>query len=135
MNETQFSELQQALATVRRCSSDLPYGRRCRVINLCGRIAQEARKTQPEPKHVTAPDETATEANSLTQRQAILKLLESGVVLSKSNAKQLTGAEDFRKRISELRRMGYPIQDSWTTGKNRYGHSCTYKNYFITPEA
>ena len=142
MNETQMTELQQALATVRRCAEDLPIGRRYKVVNLCGRIAQEARKKQPEPPSVSAryarlgaPDENPNETSAPTQRKAILALLESGTILTKENAKRLTGAEDYRKRISELRRQGHPIEDRWCSGLNRYGHHCTYKEYFITKPA
>ena len=138
MNQTQLNELQQALATVRRCAQDLPTGRRYKVSNLCSRIALEARKQKPEKPEVSAryaklgaPDENPNEVSALTQRKAILDLLESGHVLTKENAKQLTGAEDYRKRISELRRQGHPIEDRWCSGVNRYGHHCSFKEYFI----
>lgn len=138
MNQEQLTELQQALATVRRCSQDLPLGRRYKVHNLCQRIVLEAKKQKPEAPEVSAryaklgaPDENPNENAAPTQRKAILALLESGVILTKDNAKKLTGAEDYRKRISELRRQGHPIEDRWCSGRNRYGHGCTYKEYFI----
>lgn len=142
MNETQMTELQQALATVRRCLNALPLGRRYKATNLCDRIYLEARKQKPEPPAVSAryaklgaPDENPNETSAPTQRKAILALLESGTILTKENAKRLTGAEDYRKRISELRRQGHPIEDRWCSGLNRYGHHCTYKEYFITKPA
>lgn len=138
MNNEQFTELQQALATVRRCTESLQIGRRYKVSNLCSRIMQEARKTKPEAPQVSAryavmpsPAEPPSEADARSQRAAILRLLEDGRILSKSNAKQLTGAEDYRKRISELRRLGHPIADRWVDSVSRYGHPCRYKEYYL----
>lgn len=38
------------------------------------------------------------------------------------------------KRISELRRMGYPIDDRQEAVKNRYGDKCYVKRYFLNQE-
>ncbi len=73
--------------------------------------------------------------NSNSQKKEILRLLQSGHTLTKENAKRLTGAEDYRKRISELRRAGYQILDRKVTGVSRYGHPCTYKEYYMLVEA
>lgn len=39
--------------------------------------------------------------------------------------------QDWRKRISELRAMGFPIADSWETGENKYGIPVRYKVYWL----
>ena len=39
--------------------------------------------------------------------------------------------QDWRKRISELRGMGFHIVDEWETGENQYGIKRRYKRYWI----
>ena len=39
--------------------------------------------------------------------------------------------QDWRKRISELRGMGFRIADEWETGENEYGIKRRYKRYWI----
>ncbi len=39
--------------------------------------------------------------------------------------------EDWRKRISELRAMGFNIADAWETGENEYGIPIRFKRYWI----
>lgn len=41
------------------------------------------------------------------------------------------GIMDLRKRISELRRMGFKIEDRTVTGKNRFGKTVAYKEYYL----
>lgn len=130
MTTTQRNELNQALCTVRQLSNELPEGRRNRVHNLCSRIAQEARKEKPE-RRAGAPDENPNEGSTPTQKRAILSYLAQGGVLTKSNAKKISGAEDFRKRISELRREGHDIKDRWCQERNRYGHVTNFKEYYM----
>jgi len=43
--------------------------------------------------------------------------------------------QDWRKRISELRSLGYKIPDSWETGVNEYGIKRRYKLYWLHKEA
>ena len=78
-----------------------------------------------------APDENPNEQSAPTQKRAILAYLNAGGVLTKSNAKQICGAEDFRKRISELRAAGHDIKDRWCQEKNRYGHVTNFKQYYM----
>ena len=42
------------------------------------------------------------------------------------------GVLDLRKRISELRKLGFPIDDRTITAKNRYGKTVSHKEYFLT---
>lgn len=76
-------------------------------------------------------DHNPNQEAALSQSREILRCLQSGLVLTKANAKQLTGAEDYRKRISELRRQGYEILDRWVSGINRYGNHERYKEYYM----
>ena len=41
------------------------------------------------------------------------------------------GVLDLRKRVSELRRLGYPIADRMVSRKNRYGKTVSFKEYFF----
>lgn len=68
---------------------------------------------------------------ALSQKRQILHLLQLGATLTKKNAAALTGAEDYRKRISDLRAEGHEILDRWINGKNRYGHNERYKEYYM----
>lgn len=72
--------------------------------------------------------------NATSQKKELVKLFMAGYSLTKDNAKKLTGAEDYRKRISELRRAGYPILSRKLTGVSRYGHHTSYNEYFMDPE-
>lgn len=73
--------------------------------------------------------------DATSQKKEMLKYFYAGGVLTKENAKQLFGAEDYRKRVSELRDEGHPIEDRWVTGTSRYGHPCRFKEYFVAKEA
>lgn len=61
-------------------------------------------------------DETITPGRKLSQRARILNYLLQGGELTSCSMLERFGAYDGRKRISELRRLGYPILD-------RRGHS------------
>lgn len=130
MTTTQQQELREALGKVRALTREMPVGRRIRVDNLCSRIAQEARKQKPENKP-GAPDINPNEISAPAQKRTILAYLQNGGVLTKSNAKALCGAEDFRKRVSELRAEGHEIKDRWCKERNRYGHVTNYKQYYM----
>jgi len=130
MTTQQRNELNLALRQVCLLTKELPIGRRNRVQNLCGRIAQEARKEKPE-RRPGAPDENPNAHSAQSQKRTIVAYLSAGGVLTKSNAKQISGAEDFRKRISELRREGYDIKDRWRKERNRYGHVTNFKEYYM----
>lgn len=41
------------------------------------------------------------------------------------------GVMDLRKRISELRRMGFAIADRTVTARNRNGKLVSYKEYYL----
>ena len=130
MTTTERNELNLALRQVCLLTKELPIGRRNRVHNLCSRIAQEARKEKPE-RRAGAPDVNPNEESAQSQKRTILTFLSAGGVLTKRNARMISGAEDFRKRISELRRDGYDIKDRWRKERNRYGHVTNFKEYYM----
>ena len=80
-------------------------------------------------------DYNVNNQDATSQKKEMLKYFYSGGVLTKENAKALFGAEDYRKRVSELRDAGHPIEDRWVSGISRYGHRSRYKEYFIAQEA
>lgn len=73
--------------------------------------------------------------NATSQKKEMLKHFYAGGVVSANNAPELFGSADYRKRISELRRAGYPIEDRWVTGRSRYKNRCRMKEYFMAKEA
>lgn len=54
-----------------------------------------------------------------TQRNWVLKRLQDGETLSSRDAVLNYGIQDLPKRISELRRDGYPIAGERVSGENR----------------
>lgn len=62
-------------------------------------------------------------AKRQTQRDRVLKYLESGETLTVREAVLLMNINCLPKRIEELRKQGYPITTEWkTNGKDvRYG--------------
>lgn len=79
-------------------------------------------------------DINPNEVSARSQKKDILAYLQKGGTLTKKNAAKRFGAEDYRKRISELRAAGYVILDRWIKGKNRYGHYEAYKEYYMDPQ-
>lgn len=66
-----------------------------------------------------------------TQNNRVLKALQSGVQLSSKDAGDNYGIQDLPKRISELRRMGYPIKSERVDGISRYGTRTHWNLYWL----
>ena len=64
-------------------------------------------------------------ARRQTQRDRVLKHLESGETLTVRDAVLLMNINCLPKRIEELRKMGYPITMEWVTN----GHDVRYGVY------
>ena len=88
---------------------------------------------------VIAP-ETAMDAERrrkmATQRERILHYLKTGKPLTGIYATNVMHIMEYRKRISELRREGYTINDRWVyeywkKGKNRGKLRIKYKKYWL----
>lgn len=67
--------------------------------------------------------------NKLTQRDKILKHLQLYGTITSLEAVYRYGMLDGRKRISELRRMGYNITDTTVSKKDEFNTTITYKIY------
>ena len=67
----------------------------------------------------------------MTQEQKILDYLEKHPYITSRSAVIDLGIIDLRKRVSVLRKSGFPILDSWQTSENRYGEKVRYKLYYL----
>ena len=63
------------------------------------------------------------------QQLRVLEALKSPEGITSGELKDEYGIVDGRKRISELRRKGLNITDTWVTLKNRYGEPTRCKVY------
>ena len=41
------------------------------------------------------------------------------------------GTTELRRRMCDMREMGYTLDDVWEDGENRVGHPTRYKRYFL----
>jgi len=65
------------------------------------------------------------------QQDRILEYLINHDHITSATSITSLGIMDLRKRVSELRRMGYSIEDRMVTKENRYGKKVSYKEYFL----
>lgn len=71
-----------------------------------------------------------------SQKERILSYLQRGRTLTGIYATNTMNIMDYRKRISELRRDGYQIEDEWVyekykTGKLKGKIRIKYKKYWL----
>lgn len=66
-----------------------------------------------------------------TQNERIIDYLENNGKITQISALNELGVMRLASRISDLRRLGYPIQSKTETVKNRFGETCYIKSYFI----
>jgi len=64
-----------------------------------------------------------------TQNQRILDYMAEVGSITQLDALRELGVMRLASRISDLRRLGYPIVSTTDTVKNRYGESCHIKRY------
>ena len=62
---------------------------------------------------------------------AILRYLQVVGPSTGAQMREACGQEDWRKRISELRAAGVPIDDVWETGPDKFGNMRRFKKYFV----
>lgn len=74
--------------------------------------------TNSKPKQVERVVDYMTQFGSITQYEAIRDL----------------GVMRLASRISELRKMGFPIEDAMVPVKNRFGETCHIKQYRLGKE-
>ena len=68
-----------------------------------------------------------------SQTSWVLAKLQLGERLSSRDAVVEYGIQDLPKRISELRKMGYPIESERVNGTNRYGMDTHWNVYWMEP--
>ena len=64
-----------------------------------------------------------------TQNERILKYIDEFGSITQLEALRDLGVMRLASRISDLKRLGYPIVSSIEPVKNRYGESCHIKRY------
>lgn len=69
-----------------------------------------------------------------SQRDLILKYLESGKSITQIEATEMFGCTRLAARINELRDAGYPIKSKMISSKSRYGVPTSYCQYSIQRE-
>lgn len=69
-----------------------------------------------------------------SQQKRILKYLKTHKAITRLDSFNKLGITELPKRISELRRLGYPISDEWKEVKNRYGEKTRVKAYSLEDE-
>ena len=69
-----------------------------------------------------------------TQNQRILDYLDKYGSITQIDALQDIGVMRLASRISDLRRLGYPIVSEMVKVKNRYGEECRIKKYSLAKE-
>lgn len=69
-----------------------------------------------------------------TQNQRILDYISEFGSITQLEALQDLGVMRLASRISDLKRLGYPITSKAETVKNRYGEKCRVKRYSLIDE-
>ena len=65
------------------------------------------------------------------QQKMILEYLDKHTFITCRTSILALGIIDLRKRVSELRRLGYDIEDRTIKTTNYYGKKIAYKEYYI----
>lgn len=69
-----------------------------------------------------------------TQCQKVLDYMEQFGSITQLDALRDIGCMRLASRISDLREQGYPIGRRMKTGKNRYGDSVSFAEYYLIKE-
>lgn len=69
-----------------------------------------------------------------TQCDKVLDYLQKFGSITQLQALQDIGCMRLASRISDLRNQGYPIGRRIKTGKNRYGESVSFAEYYLIEE-
>lgn len=69
-----------------------------------------------------------------TQNERIISYINQFGSITQLEALQDLGVMRLASRISDLRRLGYPIISEIATVKNRYGEKCHIKRYKLAKE-
>lgn len=71
----------------------------------------------------------------MTQTEKILRHLKDYDGITSLEAMNEYGIFRLASRISDLKKMGYPIKSETVAVKNRYGESCYIKRYSLAGDA
>jgi hypothetical protein len=66
-----------------------------------------------------------------TQNERIIKYIEVFGSITQFEAMNVLGVMRLASRISDLKRLGYPITSESAVVKNRFGENCRVKRYSI----
>ena len=66
-----------------------------------------------------------------TQTERVLEYIEEYGSITQLEALQQIGCMRLASRISDLKKMGYPITSKVEAVKNRYGENCYIKRYSL----
>ena len=66
-----------------------------------------------------------------TQSERVLEYIESFGSITQLEALQDLGVMRLASRISDLKKLGYPITSNVEAVKNRYGENCYIKRYSL----
>lgn len=66
-----------------------------------------------------------------TQAQRVLDYIDQFGSITQLEALQDLGVMRLASRISDLKRMGYPITSDMETVQNRFGENCKIKRYSL----
>lgn len=70
-------------------------------------------------------------AKKKNQKERIVDYIKDFGSITHLEAVRDLGCQRLASRISELKKMGYPIVSEFETGKNRYGEPTHYKRYSL----
>lgn len=70
-----------------------------------------------------------------TQAERVLEYITAFGSITQFEALQDLGVMRLASRVSDLKKMGYPIISTMETVKNRYGEKCYVKRYSIMEDA
>lgn len=70
----------------------------------------------------------------VTQAQRVLQYMEDFGSITQLEALNDLGCMRLASRISDLKRLGHPIQSETITVKNRYNEDCYIKRYSLAVE-
>ena len=69
-----------------------------------------------------------------SQNQRIIDYIKEFGSITQFEALRDLGVMRLASRISDLKRLGYPVESEMVTVKNRYGEECRIKNYRLRGE-
>lgn len=67
----------------------------------------------------------------MTQCEKVIRHLEDYGSLSSMEAVQEYGIMRLASRVSDLKRLGFPVKRVMESSKNRYGESVCYARYYL----